>query len=93
MFLEVALERKTNQPTNRNQRHVRKRANKRNKWTHTHAHTHTEKQSEIKKQTKQTNRSETPATSKEQGKGVAVGRTHIKREMTGVGKRKNIYIY
>ena len=59
---------------------------------HTHAHTHTEKQSEIKKQNK-TNRPETTATSKEQCRGVAVERIHIKREMIGVGKRKNIYIY
>ena len=60
----------------------------------THTLTHTQKNSlKSKNKTKQTNRSETPATSKEQGKGVAVGRTHIKREMTGVGKRKNIYIY
>ena len=59
----------------------------------THTLTNTQKNSlKSKNKTKQTNRPETPATSKEQGRGVAVGRTHIKREMTGMEKRKNLYI-
>ena len=50
--------------------------------------THKQIYQETNKKQSKSKKPETPTTSKEQGGGGAHGRAHTKREMTGVGKKK-----